>query len=350
MKRIVPKYQMLLLSSAIAMILVLMWLTSSWTKFADYGLTRELAVFLVLMLALLTILTVVLSTLLWTHLKPTKFEEKKDFILLIAQIVGGLTIIVSLFSTWRGLLDTQRQIRMTEQQVQETKQLAQATLDNTLKQQLAERYAKAVDQLSQKENSGRIGAIYDLGKLAGDFEDYYWPVVQVLTAYIREHSPWPAAKERMKQSVISPDIQAALEVLAWRRRQWEKGEGQRLNLFNTDMRGAVLKSEGLGGAHFEGARMVGANLDHASLRGVQFQEAILEGATLRYAILYDADLTGAALTDADLEGTDMHRVKGLTVDQLLAASNPLKANLEENLKQQVKEEHDKRLKEAGGEK
>src|SRR5205085_12250835 len=133
-------------------------------------------------------------------------------------------------------------------------------------------------------------------------------------------------------------------VLAWRKHQWNNGENQRINLFNTDLRQAVLKSEGLGGAHFEGARMVGSNLDHASLRGVQLQEAILEGASLRYAILYDGDLTGTALTDADLEGTDMHRVKGLTVNQLLTASNPLQANMDEDLKRQVKEEMEKRLK------
>lgn len=350
MKGIAPKYQILILSGAITIILALMWLTSPWTKFADYGLTREIAIFLVLMLALLTILTIVLSMLLWKHLKPRKFEEKKDFILLIAQILGGLTIIVSLFSTWRGLLDTQRQIRNTEQQVHETKLLAQATLDNTLKQQLAERYAKAIDQLAQKEPSGRIGAIYDLGKLAGDFDDYYWPAVQVLTAYIREHSPWPPATKAVRLSMTAPEIQAALEVLAWRKHQWNNGENQRINLFNTDLRQAVLKSEGLGGAHFEGARLVGAHLEYASLRGAQFQEAILESANLSHAILYDADLTGAALTDADLEGTDLHRVKGLTVDQLLTARNPLQASMDENLKQQIKQEMEKRLKEAALEK
>jgi hypothetical protein len=345
MKRIDPRYQMMLLSGAVAAILTLMWLTSSWTKLTDYGLTRQVAIFLVLMLALLTILLIALWTLLRKHLKPTNFEEKKDFILLIAQILGGLTIIFSLFATWKGLLDTQRQIRNTEQQVQDTKALAQATLDNTLRQHLAERYAKAIEQLSQKDTSGRIGAIYDLGKLAGDFDDYYWPIVQVLTAYIRAHSPWPAKKTAATNSTTSPDIQAALEVLAWRRYQWNCGEYQRINLFNTDLRKAVLKFEGLGGAHFEGARLVGANLEYASMRGAQFQEAILERAILSHAMLYGADLTGAALTDTDLEGTDLHRVKGLTVSQLLTARNPLQANLEENLKQQLKEEIEKRSKE-----
>ena len=35
----------------------------------------------------------------------------------------------------------------------------------------------------------RLGAIYALGQLAKTSREHHWPIMETLTAYVREHSP-----------------------------------------------------------------------------------------------------------------------------------------------------------------
>jgi hypothetical protein len=55
--------------------------------------------------------------------------------------------------------------------------------------QIDERFARALMLLGERNLA--LGGIYLLEGIARQSQRHYEPVVEVLTAYIREHAPWP---------------------------------------------------------------------------------------------------------------------------------------------------------------
>jgi hypothetical protein len=84
--------------------------------------------------------------------------------------------------------------------------------------QVTDRYTKAIEQLGSDNLGVRVGGIYALGRIASDSEKDHPTVMEMLTAFIREHSherrpqPDPGSKERFRRR----DIQAALNVVGHR--------------------------------------------------------------------------------------------------------------------------------------
>ena len=64
--------------------------------------------------------------------------------------------------------------------------------------QVTECFTKAIEQLGQSGDDKvdvRIGAVYALEQIARDSAELYWPIMEVLTAYLREHAPVRATAE-----------------------------------------------------------------------------------------------------------------------------------------------------------
>jgi hypothetical protein len=57
--------------------------------------------------------------------------------------------------------------------------------------QITERFTRAIDQLGSSELDVRLGGIYALERIARDSKADHPQVMEVLTAYVREHAPWP---------------------------------------------------------------------------------------------------------------------------------------------------------------
>ena len=216
------------------------------------------------------------------------------------------------------------------------------SLENAEKRQIEDRYNKALEQLGSEKKEARLGAIYSLGKIAADSiefskknqgsKDFYWEIVQTLAAYIRGNAPVTKLSGRLSKEMPT-DIQAALNVLAWRSRSFQNGEDQRLELYGTDLRGLILKdiepsqnNPQAQGANFEGARFSDANFEDANLRGINFKNAILNNVIFRNAYLAQADLTDAELEGADLEGADLGNAK-TDADRIMSAKNWEKAKI-----------------------
>src|SRR5215475_12933638 len=173
--------------------------------------------------------------------------------------------------------------------------------------QNTERFTRAIDQLDYtKAVEVRLGGIYALERIARDSpETDHWPIMEVLTAYVREHAQWseakrseakPGSEESSDEVKPAVDIQAVLTVLG-RRSQWfQNGELQCLDLRQTDLRRANLPS-----AHLEGASFGGAHLERANLGEAHLEGAALGGAHLERAYLFAAHLEGANLGGAHLE-------------------------------------------------
>jgi uncharacterized protein YjbI with pentapeptide repeats len=286
---------------------------------------RETIVFLIIAVGSISVLVSILWIALARQLKPSSFQEKKDFVQLIAQVLGGATIIITLFSTWYSVRENQRKIQESELIAHQNLQIATEALKETRYRQIAERYSKAAEQLGNADRKFRIGSIYGLGQVAKDSDEFYSPVVDLLASYVVENARWQNSGRPADQ--MPADIQAVFNVLGWRKRWWEIGEDRRLELHGTDLRGLILKSkEGIedGGAHLEGAQLWNAHFEGppgtTNLRGIHLENAVLKNANLQGAYLFKANLQGADLTDADIKGADLSFAR-VTPEQVAAATN-----------------------------
>ena len=232
----------------------------------------------------------------------------------IVQATGGATLLIGLLFTWRNLRATQRK------------------LDIDREGQLTNRFTQATTQLGAQLGDGRpnvearLGGIYALSWIARDSPDNYWPVMEILTAYVRHNAAWAPSGQLSPSPPGAPpkprtDVQAILTVLGRSTPPAAKGLrlDQKFDLRFTDLRGAEfwdahLEKTDLWGAHLKSAQLWGARLDNAKL-----VKAHLEGANLRNVKFIGADLTDACLDEAELQGADLRDATGLTRVQVESA-------------------------------
>jgi uncharacterized protein YjbI with pentapeptide repeats len=192
--------------------------------------------------------------------------------------------------------------------------------------QLTDRFTKAIEQLGHRELDVRLGGIYALERIARDSKEDHPQVVEVLTAYVREHAAKPqggaAARESQRAAaenadvlqqmeVAGPatDVQAVLTVLGRRTLAHEPDAAQPLDLAGTALVGANLS-----GANVSGANLIEADLGNASLSNASLVGAHLTLANLNGADLIRADLTGADVVRADLSGAKLDWANLLSAD------------------------------------
>jgi hypothetical protein len=196
--------------------------------------------------------------------------------------------------------------------------------------QITDRFTKAVDQLANKDKEidARLGGIYALERISRNSQDDRGAVLEILSAYIRGHAPWPPQDERYPAEelsfklptlrVRSPDIQAAVTVLG---RSSRAPSTLRLALSEVDLRRCTLTD-----ANLESAQLRQANLGlsfflRTNLREAFLFDANLQGSMLQEAILEGAFLLAANLRGANLQAVDLRRaVLGLTQLQDLPRS------------------------------
>jgi uncharacterized protein YjbI with pentapeptide repeats len=188
--------------------------------------------------------------------------------------------------------------------------------------QVTDRYTKAIEQLGSDKLDTRIGGIYALERVARDSARDHPTVMEVLAAFIREHShdKWTPANPGsgpLPERRTRPDVQAGLTVIGRRnsRNDREPIDISGADLSGADLSGADLSRVGLSGANLtlarlirgdlSGADLLGANLTVADLSGANLTRARLTRANLTRARLYAANLTAANLTTANLDGANL---------------------------------------------
>jgi hypothetical protein len=135
--------------------------------------------------------------------------------------------------------------------------------------------------------NARIGGIYALERIARDSARDHWPVMEVLTAYAREHAHWSPRSEPDQSAAdeelasdretaptrprVREDIQAIMTVLGRRNTDFD-APGLILKLQDTNLSRIVLWEGDLaifymGRANFENAILTNVNLAGAGLTG-----------------------------------------------------------------------------------
>ena len=154
--------------------------------------------------------------------------------------------------------------------------------------QVTDRYAKAVEQLGSDKPEVRIGGIYALERIARDSARDHPVVMEVLTAFIREHARQECPRP---EGLIWPDIQAALTVVGRRDEKRDIGE--------IDLSEARLSFAKLARAKLAGANLSCVDFTNADLYGAILSRAFMDGADLDQATLFHARLNEADLAEAE---------------------------------------------------
>jgi hypothetical protein len=226
------------------------------------GFFGRRAVRVVGVVALLVVVVVLLFLILNWYVAPTKPSERKDLVLALAQILGGTALLSGLYFTWR-------------------------TLQVNRAGQITERFTRAIDQFGSQKLEIRLGGIYSLERISRESEEDHRPIMEVLTAYVRQHAPWlPEEDQQSEEDAIidkkseedsreatettevpapAPDIQAIMTVIRRRTRSLGHGEPDPIDLHETHLSGANLRGAGLRGANLRGADPSGADITAADV-------------------------------------------------------------------------------------
>jgi len=225
------------------------------------------------------------------ELSTLLFETRRSLILIIAAVAG----LFGLYFIYRRMIAIEKNIQITNEV------------------RIADRFSRAVEQLGTYKLEIQLGGIYTLEKIASESEMDHWIIMEILTAYVRENSPFNRAalfsdehqnhniangRDSFKQKRLETNIQAILSVIG--RRKWLNEEVEQnhfLNLRKTNLKYADLRNAWLIGANFRGT-----NLERANLMGANLAGAFLVEANLRNANLLNANLQGADLRKVDFEG------------------------------------------------
>ena len=158
----------------------------------------------------------------------------------IVKIITGLLVLVGMYWTSRRVLAAEKTVGVVEEG------------------QITERFTRAIAQLGDDNLAFRLGGIYALERIAKDSEKDHSPIMEILTAYVRERAP---RQEGIGKAAKTPptDIQAALTVIGRRETTGENRSTAPLDLRATQLAGADLT-----GAPLRGVKLAGACLLYTS--------------------------------------------------------------------------------------
>jgi len=277
-----------------------------------------------------------------TYLKPKEyFDTVNNIRANVVQAAGILATLLAVIVAWNQFLSTRKQASETNAATLHQLELARSA-------HIADRFTKAVDQLGHAEADVRIGGIYALGQIMqeNNAQDYREPILEILTAYLREHHPWAPLPDRdgtvtedMTNDLGWPGGRKALRppadvhavsstlrrflvyspetrppVLSIGRVDLRHVDFTGIDLRQARLQGSNLSWAGLSDAHLEDARLEGGCLTHAEMWGTHFDRAHLDAVHLtgsrlvdpkdqqRRAVFDETDIRAADFTDA--EGLD----------------------------------------------
>ena len=98
------------------------------------------------------------------------FEIENESRGTLGQILSGVAVLTGLIFAWQQLGQTSDNLRVSQEG------------------QITDRFSRAVDQLGSDDLTVRLGGIYALERIARDSPRDYGPVMEVLTAFVRQES------------------------------------------------------------------------------------------------------------------------------------------------------------------
>jgi hypothetical protein len=210
------------------------------------------------------------------------------------------------------------------------------TIRVTRQGQLTQAYGTAIAQLGEADKPDvQLGGIYTLERIARESPHDHWPVMQIVTSFLRRSA---AVTDHPEAAMPSAATQAIAMVLS-RRRAGRESTDQTVdmggvNLSNVVFNRACLRRANLAGSLLSGARLERSDLREAQLGGATLRSTHLDGTDFRGADLRRADFTGAYIAgakfkDAKLDLASFYEAHGAQKAQGLPTANIEQSKLRE---------------------
>jgi hypothetical protein len=225
------------------------------------------------------------------ELEDARLRLQNDVRTTLLQALGGVALVAGASFTYRQVQTGRHQLEVIREG------------------QVTERFTRAIDQLGHHELDVRVGGIYALERIARDSDPDRGSIVEVLTTFVRRHSPWSGDSTPLwdvpRLDDRAADVQAAMTALGR-----IKGLIQPMQLMRVDLRKLRLSGPAFpGGANLTAAYLYDSHLEGAILDGANLQGAVLDRASLQEAVLSGANLQGAFLKGAKLERANLWQAK-----------------------------------------
>jgi hypothetical protein len=210
----------------------------------------------------------------------------------VIQVCGGVLVVFGFaFTIWR-IHVSERQVRVSEREARVAEE-----------SHITTRFGEAMKLLATGNTISSLGGIYALERVARDSETDHWPVLEVLTGFVRLNFP----RRKNPSDEARPEAKAVMTVIA---RRADREEANPLDLSNCELPHVDGSSGNFESANFQNsslrrAQLVNSNLPTARLRGADLSGANLMGADLAFSLLGDASLRGAFLFQANLFGAEL---------------------------------------------
>ena len=255
-------------------------------------------------LAVLVVVVLFVLLVLWLFGQITFVEQEVT----IVQIITAILVLVGMYWTSRRVVAAERTVRVGQANVR----VGQANARVAEEGHITDRFTKAIAQLGDKEMAIRLGGIYALERIAKDSEKDHGPIMEVLTAYVRDNAP--KQEEYAEKAAQGPttDIKAILTVIGRRKATEIKRPGDILDLTNTHLHGLLLFNANLSGVNLYGANLTATNL-------------------------VDTNLSRTILRKADLSKAILGTTENLTAEQVRSAISCSGATLPDYLPDSVKD-------------
>jgi len=233
----------------------------------------------------------------------------------VTQALVGVVLLIGIYFTWANLLEA-REGNITDRFIRAVGQLtAGSDVDKGASHGL-----KADDHTTSAGGAAfdgkttdanlvlHLAGVYGLERIARTSAKDYGSIMDILSAYVRVHSPTSEFDDDVLTWPERPraDIEAILRILRVYR---EFAARRQLDLSNSDLRsahleGAMFQDSRLQGTHFDNAVLTSAHFERSTLRQASFKYARLD-----YAHLSDADLRSVNFEQANLCGADLRRAR-----------------------------------------
>jgi hypothetical protein len=168
---------------------------------------------------------------------------------------------------------------------------------------ITETFSRAAEQLRSEKLAVRLGGIYTLERVSLESWRDYWPVMETLSAFVRERS----RQTLLDESQVATDVAAVMAVICRRSKAgktYERENGFRFDLTNADLRGVKLN-----GLELAGGQLTGANLQGARFYGGKFERVIFERADLSTVVIPMAVFDHCYFPGANLRGVEFFKTQ-----------------------------------------
>jgi hypothetical protein len=189
------------------------------------------------------------------------YVTNREVLTPIGAFLGGGIIA---WAALRQARTATRQAAIAAQQAETARLRHEEQTKSDKQRRITESFSKAIEQLGNDKIEVRLGGIYTLEQISRESDSEYWSVMEILTAFVREHAHWKElsqtewqalvmsyanAATRSPQHTTATDITAVFSVIrrrSARNRALEKEENWQFDLSGVDLREVDLRE-----AHLE---------------------------------------------------------------------------------------------------